>query len=150
MPDIGQYLIFIVIIAVIYFIARRFSKKEAKSFVEENLEPKEAQNIETVDALTEILVDFVFLSKKDQFMINSFPNLIINNLDKYKMMDDKLSLKLPPKFNLHFGVPYLKGEAFKLDESYNLKQGRKYRITFKPKAFVFNKPKITVEEIGTL
>lgn len=145
-----QFLTFMVILGVIYWIAKRASRKEAKTYVEENPTPKEAQNIETVDSFTQIIVDFVFLSKKDQFMINSFPNLIIDNMEKYKMLDDKVSLKLSPKFHLHFGVPYLKGEAFKLDESYNLKVGRKYRITFKPKVFVFNKPKVTVEEIGLL
>ena len=78
------------------------------------------------------------------------PNIIINNEETYKMVNDKLTLKLPTKFHLHFGVPYLKGEAYKLDESYNLKLGRKFRITFKPKAFVFLKPTVSVEETGLI
>lgn len=145
-----EFLYFMIAITIIYFIARKASRKEAKQYVEENPEPKEAQNIETVDPVTEVLVEFEFLSKKDQFMINSFPNIIINGNDKFKMMDDKLTLKLPPKFHLHFGVPYMRGEAFKLDESYNFAAGRKYKITFKPKAFVFSKPKVTVQEIGVI
>ena len=73
-----QFLTFMVILGLIYIIARKATRKEARKYVEENPEPKEAQNIETVDSMTEIIVEFVFVSKKDQFLINSFPNIIIN------------------------------------------------------------------------
>ena len=113
------FLYFAIAATIIYFISKRASRKEATQYVQENAEPKEAQNIDTVDSLTETLVEFVFLAKKDQFMINSYPNIIIDGRDKFKMMDDHLTLKLPPRFHVHFGVPYMKGEAFKIDESYN-------------------------------
>ena len=145
-----QFLIFVVVVLVIYYVAKKYSRKEAKQYVKENLEPKEAQNIDDVDIMGEVLVEFIFLSKKDQFMINSFPNIMINNVDKYKMLDDKLTLKLPPTFKLHFGVPYMNGEAFKYNETYSFNAGRRYKIIIKPKAFVFSKPKVTVEEQGNI
>ncbi len=145
-----QLITFFIIITIIYWIARRATRKETRQYVEENPEPKEAQNIETVDSMTEIIVEFVFLRIKNQFMIHSFPNIVINNVETYKMMNDKLTLKLPTKFHLHFGMPYLSGESYKLSESYNLKLGRKYRVTIKPKAFVFLKPKVSVDEIGLI
>ncbi|XMB72868.1 hypothetical protein RJI07_02905 [Mycoplasmatota bacterium WC30] len=145
-----EFLTFVAVALIIYFIAKKYTRKEAKQYVEENPEPKEAQNIDTVDIMAEVLVEFVFLSKKDQFMINSYPNIMINNVDKYKMLDDKLTLKLPPKFTLHFGVPYMNGEAFKYNETYTFSPGKRYKISFKPKAFVFSKPKVTVEELGMI
>ncbi len=145
-----EFLYIALAILLVYFIAKRASRKEAKQYVEENPEPKEAQNIETVDPLTQTLVEFIFLSKKDQFMINSFPNIIIDGRDKFKMLDDQLTLKLPPKFHVHFGVPYMKGEAFKSDQSFNFVAGRKYKITYKPKAFVFSKPKVMIQEMGSI
>ncbi len=144
------FLTFAAVILVLYFVAKKFSRNEAKHYGEENLEPKEAQNIETVDVMTEVIVEFKFLSRKDQFMINSFPNIVINEVDKYKMVEDKLTLKLQPKFTLHFGVPYLNGESFKYNETYSLSPGRKYKITFKPKTFVFSKPKVTIQELGLI
>jgi hypothetical protein len=145
-----QFLIALTVILVIWWIAKNASRKEAKQYAEENSEPKEAQNLENVDSLNEVIIEFVFLAKKDQFMINSFPNILINGKEKYKMLDDKITLKLPSKFELHFGVPYLKGEAWKIDLSYNLKVGYKYKLTFKPKAFVFSKPKVTIQEVGLI
>jgi len=145
-----QFLIFVAVVLIIYFIAKKYTRKEAKQYVKENLEPKEAQNIDTVDSMKEVLVEFEFISKKDQFMINSFPNIMINKVDRYKMLDDKLALKLPSTFILHFGVPYMNGEAFKYNETYTFNPGRRYKISFKPKVFVFSKPKVTVQELGII
>ena len=75
-----QLITFFIIITIIYWIARRATRKETRQYVEENPEPKEAQNIETVDSMTEIIVEFVFLRIKNQFMIHSFPNIVINNV----------------------------------------------------------------------
>ena len=145
-----EWFVFVIVVVIIYMIAKRFTKKEAKQFFDENAAPKEAQNIDTVDPTCEVLVMFKFKSKNDQFMINSFPNIIINNTDKYKLIDDMIILKLPPNFHVHFGVPYMKGEAFKANENFNFQVGHKYEILFKPKVTVFQKAKVTVEDVGSI
>lgn len=145
-----ELIVFVVVVMVIYFIAKRFTRKEAEQFIEENNEPKEALNIDNVDPVSEVLVKFEFRSKNDQFMINSFPNITINNFDKFKMLEDNLVLKLPASFSCHFGVPYMGREAFKTDETFTLQPGYKYVITFKPKVMVFQKPKVSVEQAGRI
>lgn len=56
-----EFLYFAVAVFIIYLIARKASRKEAKEYVQENPEPKEAQNVDSVDPMTETLVEFVFL-----------------------------------------------------------------------------------------
>jgi hypothetical protein len=148
MPE--TFTVIVIVLIIIFFIARRSTNKEAKQYAEENSEIREAQKIENVDSLTEIIVDFVYLRKQYNDLMNSFPNITIDKIEKYKMLNDKISLKLSPKFNLHFGIPYMRGEAFKIDLSYNLQAGKRYRLTFKPPAFVFSKPKVNIEELRNI
>jgi hypothetical protein len=145
-----EYIGVVVAIIVIYYFIRKASHKEAKEYIAENSEPRAAENLENVDTISEVIVEFVYLRRQYNDLMNSFPNIVINKTEKYKLVDDHITIKLPVKFNLHFGVPYMKGEAFKINLSYNLKAGRKYRISFKPPTLVFSKPKVTVEETGTI
>jgi hypothetical protein len=140
----------LVAILIIYYLIKRSSDKEAKQYVEENSAPREAENIENVDPFSEIIVDFVFLRKRGSDLMGSFPNITIDSKEKYKLINDELTLKLNPKFHLHFGLPYMRGEVYRINQSYNLRSGQRYRISFKPVIFVTSKPKVKIEELGSI
>ncbi|MGD9910030.1 MAG: hypothetical protein AB7U79_05460 [Candidatus Izemoplasmatales bacterium] len=140
---------FIVIYLIFKAISNRFKKKDEETY-DTSLENKERKEIQNADPLTEVVVIFEYLQISDQALMQSMPKIKINYQDEYRLVNKSVSLKLPPKFNLHFGVPYLGSEAFKLDESYSLDAGFIYKMQFHPKTFVFSKPRVIVSKIGKI
>lgn len=142
-----QFLVFLVVVYILYLVSKRFAKKEVQQFMEENNEDQEALHVEQYDPATEVLVKFMFIKKNDQFMISSFPNLKIASVGNFKMINDVVVLKVPQSIQLHFGVPYMKGEAFKVNQTIHFELGKMYKVMFKPKVFIFQKPKVYVEQV---
>lgn len=144
------FYIFIITIVILYFISKRFTKKEENKFYETDDSPKQSSDLLNIDHINDIVVSFVYLQKGDQFMMTSKPNLVINDVERYKIENNEIILKLNPKFKYHFGVPYMGGESFKITEELSLEPGYHYSITFKPKVFIYQKPKVEVTKIKPL
>lgn len=140
----------VVMIIGIYFFSKSKSKRESVDYEQNNVENEELKTLFNADPTTEVVIIFDFLSRNDQFLLKSFPNIIINHKDKFKMKDNTLSLKLNSSFHLYFSVPYLGKEAFKLSQDVVLEPGFRYRMTILPKTFVFSKPSVTIKKFSKI
>lgn len=140
---------FVLIVVLMNFIAKRCTRKEA-AFYDSSKENEEMKQVELADPMSEVVIIFEYIQFSDQFLMASMPNITINHKDSFKLVEKSISLRLPPKFDLHFGIPYLKGEAFKLNETYTFDVGYVYRMKFQPRTFVFSKPRVTIQKLGAM
>lgn len=143
-----QFLVYAFVIMLLYFVSTKYARKEAVQYFEENTDPKNAEDLSKFDPTMEVVVDFRFKCPKGSFLIQSKPNLIINN-EKYKIIADKLTLHIHKDSHYHFGVPYMKGESFKTDGHFNFDPGYHYEVIFKTKIFVFQSAKVLIKKIGS-
>ncbi len=137
-------------VSILYFISRKISKGEEREFYNENDIATEPVDIGNVDEYNEVVISFKFKQKTGQFLFTSQPNLILNQTEKHKMTQGGLTLKVPASFTLHFGVPYMDREVFTVTKSFILDAGYKYVMTFKARIFIFQKPKVIIEQIGRI
>ena len=142
-----QFLIFIVVIIVLYFISTRYSSKEAVKYLEEDNTSKESSKLEHFDPTLDAIIDVSFVAKNNSFLLTSKPNIIING-EKHKIIQDTLRLRVPTEVTYHFGLPYMKGESFKANGTFQFRAGHHYEVVFKAKVFVFQKPKIIITDLG--
>ncbi len=145
MPIEGKILLYIALFLLVFIIKRvSFQKRSIVSRNAEELSEQESRKIEDVDFMTDVLVTFKFLPNRSQFLMTSPPIIMINGIDKYRLLNDNLTLKLPSSFSMKFFIPYMNREAFKVSDTYRLMNGYKYTIIFKSRFFVFQKAKVEV------
>jgi hypothetical protein len=149
-------IIYIPLIVITLFIAKRFAKKEEKKFYEENDTFYQSTQIEDIDTEVEALVHFKFKTKPGQYMVQSAPNIFVydndgHEVEKHKMNEKNvLTLKLPAQAKIYFGVPYLGKDIFKSEDVFDFEVGAEYVIEYKAKVFVFQKPKVTITKMGLI
>ncbi len=153
MPEIIGIITWLVTVVLITVLlkwrANRIHKKDEVSY-DVSLENAERKNIETADPMMDVVVIFEYLQLSTQSMMKTMPRIIINHTDTYKLQNKTISLKLPPSFELHFGIPYMGKEAFKFDETMKLDAGYVYKISFQPKTFIFSKPIVITKKLGEI
>lgn len=141
----------LVLFIVLGLITSKFVQKEQKTFDEEDFDIKHDSVITSdVDPITQVLVTFIFKQSKKQHLVQSQPNIVINKDEKHKMNQNILKLKLSPEFHLHFGIPDMGRESFKLNKDMHLEAGYHYRISFESKILVFQKPKIIITKVNSI
>lgn len=145
-----QIITFFLVIWILYLVSKRYSKKEAARFVENNDLPSVSLSEEDIDLEKECIVTFKYIPVNGQFMVQSEGNIKINKSEIYKMTNCELRLKLHKDFEFHFGMPYLGGESFKVDQTCNFEAGCEYEIKIKGRGMVFLKAKVLVEKKGII
>ncbi len=144
MPIELKLILYFVLFFLVFFIKKASIQKRATLSKKEEIGTQESRNIEDADFMTEVLVTFKFLPNRSQYMMTSPPIIMINGIDKYRLTNDQLTLKLPSFFSMKFYIPYMNREAFKVSDTYRLVNGYKYTIIFKSRFFVFQKAKVEV------
>lgn len=142
-----QFIIFVVVVIILYFISTKFARKEAMEYLEESDTPKETADLSKYDAALDAVVDFSFSCPNTSFLIASKPNIIVNG-EKHKIIEDVLRLRLPRNVKFKFGVPYMKGESFKRKGVFEFEPGYHYEVQFKAPIFVFQKAKMKIVKVG--
>lgn len=140
------FIIFFFIIMILYFISLGLTKKEEKSYFANRVIMGTELDIERLKPETEVIVTFKFLKVANQFLLNSYPNIIIDDVG-YKMVNNHLDIRLGPSFSMYFYAPYLGFKSYKIKQQINLELGAQYIISIKPNIFVFLKPKIIIEKV---
>jgi len=145
-----QILLIFASIYIVYLVSKRFTKKEKRRFEKsEGISEVAEIDLSSVDNINEVVVNFIFDQLDNQFLVNSEPNIQIDNA-MYKMTNNSLQVKLNKEFYIYFYVPYMGRKSYKLKQAFNLTPGRSYQVIIKPRPLVFQTPKVEVVDNGSI